>query len=175
MKGARALAIFALFLMALSATAVAVAQTAGKRADFDAREQNFRAYMILLRANVKAERREIISDIMRLNTVDATKFWPLFDQYDAELTKIGDARAQLIIDYARSYDHLTNDQADALMTKAFQLEMQRAQLKKKYFDKMKSSLSATQAAKFFLIENQMQHIIDLQISANLPVVQTASK
>jgi hypothetical protein len=47
-------------------------------------------------------------------------------------------------------------------------------LKKKYFDKMKTTLSATQAAKFFLVENQIQHIVDLQISAGLPVVQTAS-
>jgi hypothetical protein len=48
-------------------------------------------------------------------------------------------------------------------------------LKKKYFDKMKTEIGATQSAKFFLIENQMQHIVDLQISAELPTVQTASK
>jgi vacuolar-type H+-ATPase subunit D/Vma8 len=81
---------------------------------------------------------------------------------------------QLIVDYARNYENLTDEQADALMTKAFELEAQRAALKKKYFDKMKTALSATQAAKFFLVENQIQHIVDLQISATLPVVQTAS-
>jgi hypothetical protein len=81
---------------------------------------------------------------------------------------------QLIVDYARNYENLTNEQADALMSKAFELEAQRATLKKKNFDKMKTALSATQAAKFFLVENQIQHIVDLQISAGLPVVQTSS-
>ena len=81
---------------------------------------------------------------------------------------------RILVDYARKYENLTNEQADALMNKAFELEAQRATLKKKYFDRMKTALSATQAAKFFLVENQLQHIVDLQISAGLPVVQTAS-
>jgi len=110
---------------------------------------------------------------MQFNDADAAKFWPIFQQYDAELTTIGDGRTQLIVDYARNYEKLT-DEADALMNKALELESQRAMLKKKYFDKMKTTLSATQAAKFFLVENEIQHIVDLQISASLPVVQTAS-
>jgi hypothetical protein len=57
------------------------------------------------------------------------------------------------------------------MTKAFQLEAQRAALKKKYFDKMAESLSARTAARFFQVENQMQHIVDLQVSASLPAMQ----
>jgi len=154
----------------------AVAASIGRAQEesFDAREQNFRAYVTLLRPDIKAERKDIINAIMQFNDSDATKFWPIFQQYDAELTTIGDGRMKLIVDYARNYENLTNEQADALMSKAFELEAQRAILKKKYFDKMKAQLSATQAAKFFLVENQIQHIIDLQISASLPVVQTAS-
>ena len=37
---------------------------------------------------------------------------------------------KLIVDYARNYENLTNEQADALMSKAFELEAQRAILKK---------------------------------------------
>src|SRR6267378_2588068 len=81
---------------------------------------------------------------MQFNDSDATKFWPIFQQYDAELTTIGDGRMKLIVDYARNYENLTNEQADALMSKAFELEAQRAILKKKFFDKMKAQLSATQ-------------------------------
>ena len=159
-------------IVALAAVAAFIGRA--QEESFDAREQNFRAYVTLLRTDIKAERKDIINAIMQFNDSDATKFWPIFQQYDAELTTIGDGRMKLIVDYARSYENLTNEQADALMSKAFDLEAQRAILKKKYFDKMKAQLSATQAAKFFLVENQIQHIIDLQISASLPVVQTTS-
>ena len=159
-------------IVALAAVAASIGRA--QEESFDAREQNFRAYVTLLRPDIKAERKDIINAIMQFNDSDATKFWPIFQQYDAELTTIGDGRMKLIVDYARNYENLTNEQADALMSKAFELEAQRAILKKKFFDKMKAQLSATQAAKFFLVENQIQHIIDLQISASLPVVQTAS-
>ena len=159
-------------IVALAAVAASIGRA--QEESFDAREQNFRAYVTLLRTDIKAERKDIINAIMQFNDSDATKFWPIFQQYDAELTTIGDGRMKLIVDYARNYENLTNEQADALMSKAFELEAQRAILKKKFFDKMKAQLSATQAAKFFLVENQIQHIIDLQISASLPVVQTAA-
>ena len=159
-------------IVALAAVAASIGRA--QEESFDAREQNFRAYVTLLRADIKAERKDIINAIMQFNDSDATKFWPIFQQYDAELTTIGDGRMKLIVDYARNYENLTNEQADALMSKAFELEAQRAILKTKFFDKMKAQLSATQAAKFFLVENQIQHIIDLQISARLPVVQTTS-
>src|SRR6266513_4954551 len=173
MKSARTVMFIAIVALAAVAASIGRAQ----EESCDAREQNFRAYVTLLRTDIKAERKDIINAInaiMQFNDSDATKFWPIFQQYDAELTTIGDGRMKLIVDYARNYENLTNEQADALMSKAFDLEVQRAMLKKKYFDKMKAQLSATQAAKFFLVENQIQHIIDLQISASLPVVQTAS-
>jgi hypothetical protein len=153
------------------ATAVALTQDEGSKAQ----EQNFHAYAMLLRADLKTQRKEIITELMQFDDEDAAKFWPLFQEYDGALTKIGDGRLALIVEYARNYQDLTNDQADTLMSKAFELEAQRAELKKKYFDKMKAAVSATQAMRFFLIENQIQHIIDLQISSGLPVAQAASK
>ena len=172
MKSTKKLVIAALFVAPVFTAAVAFTQEDSNKA---AREQNLREYVTLLRADIKAQRRDIIKQLMDFDAIDSAKFWAEFDQYDAELTKIGVGRTELIIDYARHYDTLTGEQADKLMSRAFDLETQRALLKKKYFDKMKKSIGATQAAKFFLIENQMQHIIDLQIFAGLPVVQTASK
>lgn len=171
MKSARALLMGALLAVPLWATPVALTQDESS----NTREQNFRAYAMLLRADLKTQRKEIITELMQFDDEDAAKFWPLFEQYDAELSKIGEGRMELIVEYARNYENLTNDQADSLMSKAFELEVQRAQLKKKYFDRMKEALSATQATRFFLVENQIQHIIDLQISSGLPVAKTASK
>jgi hypothetical protein len=174
MKSSGLLVIAGLLALPLVAATVAITQEESKDQDFAAKELNYREYVALLRADLKAQRKEIITELMQLNDADAAEFWPIFQQYDSELTTIGDGRTQLIVDYARHYASLTDEQADALMSKAFDLEARRVVIKKKYFDKMKTVLSATQAARFFLIENQIQHIIDLQISANLPVVKTDS-
>jgi hypothetical protein len=165
----------ALIAISLVLPAGMAALAYAQETSFSEREQNFREYINLMRADVKAARKDIITQMMHFDADEAAKFWPLFQQYDAELTKIGDARTQLIIDYAKNYENLTDEQADALMTKAFVLEADRARLKKTYFDQMKAAIGAAEAAKFYLVENQMQHIIDLQISAELPTVQSTSK
>ncbi len=139
------------------------------------KELNLRAYTELLRADVKVKRVAIITEIMQFDDTEAASFWPIFRAYDLELSKIGDGRISLIENYIDNYENMTDQKADQLMTQVFALEAQRAELKKKYFDKMKKTLSPVTAARFFQIENQIQHIIDLQISASLPTMQQASK
>ncbi len=139
------------------------------------KELNLRAYTELLRADVKVKRVAIITEIMQFDDTEAASFWPIFRAYDLELSKIGDGRISLIENYIDNYENMTDQKADQLMTQVFALEAQRAELKKKYFDKMKKTLSPVTAARFFQIENQIQHIIDLQTSASLPTMQQASK
>jgi len=160
-------------LVALLLLITAAARTQEK-ASSD-KELNLRAYTELLRADVKVKRVAIITEIMQFDDTEAASFWPIFRAYDLELSKIGDGRISLIEDYIDNYENITDHKADQLMTQVFALEAQRAELKKKYFDKMKKALSPVTAARFFQIENQIQHIIDLQISASLPTMQQASK
>jgi len=160
-------------LVALLLLITAAARTQEK-ASSD-KELNLRAYTELLRADVKAKRVAIITEIMQFDDTEAASFWPIFRAYDLELSKIGDGRISLIENYIDNYENMTDQKADQLMSQVFALEAQRAELKKKYFDKMKKTLSPVTAARFFQIENQIQHIIDLQISASLPTMQQASK
>ena len=152
------------FPILLAATAFTQDQRASDR------ELNLREYTELLRADIKAQRVALITQIMEFDDTEAATFWPIFREYDAELTKLGDGRVNLIEDYIKNYDNITDEKADQLMTQAFALEGQRAELKKKYFDKMKKALSPITAARFFQIESQIQHLVDLQISADLPTM-----
>jgi hypothetical protein len=159
-----------LFVLPLLVATTAFAQDPGTPKD---RDLNLREYAELLRADLKAQRVGLITQIMELSDEDSATFWPIFKQYDAELTKVGEARVDLIDDYIKNYQNLSDQKADSIMTKAFDLEAQRAQIKKKYFDVMKTALSARVAAEFFQIENQIQHLVDLQIAASLPTVGEA--
>src|SRR5690348_16929178 len=63
------------------------------------RELNFRAYAELLRKDMKMQRTAIINEIMKFDADEATTFWPIFRQYDAELIKLADTRVDIIDDY----------------------------------------------------------------------------
>jgi hypothetical protein len=135
------------------------------------KELNIQAYEKLLRADVDAKRDTLVKAIMRLNDSDSQTFWPIYKEYEAERAKLDDAEAQVTSQYVKEYQDISDDQADQVMSKSLELEAQRAELRKKYYDTMKNALSATIATKFFEVDSQMQHIHDLQVSSTLPANQ----
>ena len=65
----------------------------------------------MLREDIRAQRKQITAANMPLTPDEATKFWPIYDQYRAEAAKNGDERWQLIKDYATNYQTMTDAQA----------------------------------------------------------------
>ncbi len=136
-----------------------------------AQEQNIREYIELIRSNVRQEKAQILGAVMQLDATDAAQFWPIYNQYDAELAKLNKLRSDNILDYAASYDSMTDTKADELMKKAIDYQRQRTDLLLKYYDRLRSSVGSVTAARFLQVENQLLLIIDLQIASNLPLVE----
>jgi hypothetical protein len=137
----------------------------------DARDLNLRAYVELLRSDVRSQKVAILAEMMGFTEQEDAKFWPIYREYDVELSKINDDRVALIEDYAKNYEQMTDTVADRIARGALGLEERRNALKLQYYERLKSALSAKTAARFLQVENQLLMIIDLQISAALPVVK----
>jgi hypothetical protein len=133
------------------------------------KEQNLEEYIKLLREDVRSQKFAVMREVMDLNPEEAAKFWPIYRDYDTELTKVNDLRITNIEQYARSYGQLTDEKADELIHRAMTYQQQRADLLGKYYDRMKQELGAVTAARFVQIEHQLLLIIDLQIASSLPV------
>ena len=140
----------------------------------NAENKNVKAYIDLLRENVRQEKAEIMGSVMVLSASDAAKFWPIYEEYDSELTKLNDQRVENIKEYARTYNQMTDEKADELVQKALTYQKQRSDLLANTYDKVKQALGAVTAARFAQIENQLLDIIDLQISSSLPIVGQSS-
>jgi hypothetical protein len=130
---------------------------------------NLSAYAELLRADVRAEKVAIITEVMEFTEAEDKAFWPIYREYDAEMAKLGDERVALVAEYARSYDQLTDDAADKLARKAIDLEARRQAVKAKYYDRVQSVLKGRTALRFLQVEHQLLLLIDLQIAAALPI------
>jgi hypothetical protein len=135
------------------------------------REQNLESYVDLLRQDVKTQKVAILNQMLNLSPDQSAKFWPVYAEYDKELTSLVNQRIAAIKEYAANYGNLGDAKASELAHKALDLESRRNALKKKYFDRFAKVLSGKFAAKFLQIENQLLMIIDLQLAANLPVVE----
>jgi hypothetical protein len=147
-------------------------QTAAKADSKDAadREKNFQAYVALMRADVRNKKTEVMSAVLQLDAEDAAAFWPIYRDFETELTGIYDQVGSAIRTYAKQYRSMTDATADQLATKVLDLEQQRNDLKRRYYTRFKTSLDPIVAARFLQVENQIERVIDLQIAAELPIV-----
>ncbi len=157
--------------LAMLAAATGVSAQQARPTAADTREANLRAYVELLRADVRAQKVAFITELMEFSEAEDKAFWPIYRAYDAELSTINDERVTGIEEYTRSYGKLDDALADKLATKALELEGRRTALKQKYYDRFKTAMSATTAARFLQLENQLLLIVDLQIASSLPIVK----
>jgi len=131
--------------------------------------ENIDAYIDLLRKDVRSQKSGVMSEVMQLDPDEAAKFWPIYRDYDAELTKVNDLRIANIKEYADHYPQLTDAKADELIRNALSYQKQRSELLSKYYERMKQDLGAVTAARFVQVEYQLLTIIDLQITSVLPI------
>ena len=125
----------------------------------------------MLRQDIRSKKKQTIAANLQLTDTDATKFWPVYDQYTDELVKINNEKYALIKEYADAWGTLKDDQALSLMNRALAVDEKVAQLRIKYVPIFSKVVAGTKVATFFQIERRVQSLIDLQLSAQLPLVQ----
>ena len=132
---------------------------------------NLAAYAELLRSDVRAQKVAILTEVMGLTEAEDKAFWPIYREYDLEMAKLGDERVAMIAEYAANYSQISDATAEKLAGKALDLEARRQALKAKLYDRVKKALSPRTALRFLQVEHQLLLIIDLQVSAALPIVK----
>ena len=165
------LALFVFLACAPQAFAQETSKPAGAKDQAASKDQkqNIKEYIELLRTGVRQDKAQIMGAMMQLSAEEAAKFWPIYNQYDAELRTLNDMRLANIQEYARSYDQLSDEKADELVQNAIRYQQQRLELLGKYYGNVKAALGALEAGRFVQIENQLLMIIDLRIAASLPI------
>jgi hypothetical protein len=124
----------------------------------------------LLREDVRSERKQLVAANLTLTETEATKFWPVYDQYAAEAWKIGDARVALIKEYVQSYDTITDAQANDFMKRLTAIDGQFSALLTKYVPLFEKVISPKKTARWYQIERRLDLLIDVQFAEHIPMV-----
>jgi len=124
----------------------------------------------LLRKDVRSQKKQLIAANLQLTDQEAEKFWPVYDQYTAELVKINDAKYAAIKEYAVNYGTMSDDRATALTKQIIGVDESVAQLRMKYVPLVNKILSGKKTALFFQIDRRLVMLIDIQLATQLPMV-----
>jgi len=141
----------------------------GKAAQGDNDQAQLDQDIKLFRKDVRSERKQIVAANMNLTGAEAEKFWPVYDQYAADLAKVNDSKAALIKNYLQTFDTMNGEEAESYVRKRADVEESIMQLRLKYVPVFRKVLSGRQTALFFQIDWRLGLIVDLQL-AQMPLI-----
>lgn len=127
----------------------------------------------VVRANMQADRTVLITTGMKFNDKEAAAFWPIYQQYEYERSRLDDGRVAVIKQYTQKYPALTDADAKAMAEQMLECDSRLAALKKKYYKKFNKVLPALTVAKFFQLERRVDLMMDMQVESSLPPLTQA--
>jgi Spy/CpxP family protein refolding chaperone len=164
-------AVIALMLVVFASSSSVLAQNstsakkdaANSSASNDASPASAGDFVDLLRKDVRSQKKQIIAENMELSDAEAQKFWPVYDQYAAELSKIYDVKIALLHDYADNYSSMTGEQAENYIRKRAEVEQSIMQLRLKYMPAFRKVLSGRETALFYQLDWRLGLAIDVEL------------
>src|SRR5208337_1843110 len=127
----------------------------------------------VVRANMRADRAALITTGMNFTDKDGAAFWPIYQQYEYERSRLDDRRAAVIKQYTQKYPNLTDAEAKAMFEQMLDCESRLAELKKKYYKKFNKMLPALTVTKFFQLERRIDLLMDMNVEYSLPPLTQA--
>jgi hypothetical protein len=126
----------------------------------------------LLRKDIRSIKKQLIAANLTLTDREATKFWPVYEQYSADMGKINDTRTAIIKEYSEEYGTLTDDQADNLIRRWLDTDIEQTKLRQRYVPIFRKVLPGNKAATFFQLDRRISMMIDVQLTSQLPLAQS---
>ncbi len=126
----------------------------------------------LLRKDIRSQKKQLIAANLSLTAAEATTFWPVYDQYQAEYSKIGDAKLALIKEYALNWGTVTDEQALDYLKRSEEISESVIQLRKKYLPLVNQVLPGKKTATFFQLERRIELLVYVQVASEIPLVQS---
>jgi hypothetical protein len=120
----------------------------------------------LLRKDLRGQKRQIIAANISLTDAQAQKFWPVYDQFEAEFARICDKKVPLIREYSEDLD------TESYFRRRAAVEAALMELRLNYIPIFRKVLSAQETALFYRIHWRLSQLIDLQLERSpLPLAQ----
>jgi hypothetical protein len=129
----------------------------------------------MLRQDIRDQRKQIVAMNLPLTADEATKFWPVFDQYRKDAIAPNDQRWAVIKEYAANYDTMSDAQAQSLMKRANAVDEALLALRMRYVPLFEKVISPKKTALFYQIDRRVDLLVNLQLSSVIPMVNSSTK
>ena len=129
--------------------------------------------MQILMEKVKADKKLLVANNMGLTESEAKGFWPVYEEYQKDLTAINQRIIKMIESYAADYraKSLTDEKAKKLIEEMVAIEQAEAGMKAAYAPKLGKVLPQMKVARYLQIENKIRALVKYELAGGVPLVQ----
>jgi hypothetical protein len=124
----------------------------------------------MVRSLVRMERKAAVEQAMGLTPAESQAFWALYNEYEAERTKVNDRAVKVVTDYAAAYPEVGDARAQTLLAESFAADSDLLKLKKSYAKRFAKVLPPTRVARFFQIERKLDAVQNLSVAEQIPLI-----
>ena len=126
-----------------------------------------------IRGDIRDKRKQLTASNMTLSADEATKFWPVYDQYIQETIKVNDERWSLIKDYAANYNSMNDQVAQDYMNRSAEADQRLIALRSKYVPIFQKVVSIKATAQWYQVDRRLELMIQLQQGSLIPIVDNS--
>jgi len=121
------------------------------------------------RSVVSADRKAVVVAAMDLTEAEGNDFWPLYREYRSAMDKIADERVKLVLNYAKLYPNVPEEDAKEMLSTYTGLELKQVETRNVYLKKFSKVLPAAKALRFAQVETRLDLLIHLNLAARVPL------
>jgi hypothetical protein len=116
--------------------------------------------------NIESLHTAFITEKVNLSPEEAKKFWPVYDQYHADLDAIKKQRQanKEMITKAGGIDNMSDADVQKLITSETDVQTRDLELRKSYIAKFEAVIPARKVAKFYIAEEEFKIYLLKQLS-----------
>jgi len=129
--------------------------------------------MQILRDKVKADKKLLVAANMELTESEAKGFWPVYEEYQKDLTSINERIGKLIESYAADYraNTLTDEKAKTMVDELVAIQHIDGALQESYAPKLSKVLPPKKVARYLQIESKIRAVVKYELAKEVPLVQ----
>lgn len=126
-------------------------------------------------AQIEAERKAIISEMVAPTEQQAVQFWETYWQYRGGVKMLTDRTVAVLEEFAAAEGSLSGSRSAALVLEVMDIEERRAALKQTYVKRFQSALTPSQVARWYQTERKMDAVIRADMALTIPFNDLASR
>jgi len=126
-------------------------------------------------ADAHAQRKATVGANMNLNQAEATKFWPVYDAYEAKMDKLEARHVKELKDFADKYENLSDADAGKKLEEVIAIQQGRLDIQKEFVPKFRDAIPGVKVTRFYQIDNKIQALIQCDIAQLVPLAHPAGE